>query len=68
MGTKQTKRALYLSTRLSIEEQTMLDEICEYHLRKKSDMARYLIIIEHRRITEIKRLRGELEDEINENN
>ena len=63
MGAKETKNALHLSVRLSLEEAALLDEICEYHIRKRSDMIRYLIIIEHKRTTEIQRLRGELDVE-----
>ena len=68
MAKKKNKKSIYLSVRLSKEEEQLLDELCEYHIRYRSDLIRYLIITEHRRITEIKRLRGDLGDELNENN
>ncbi len=66
MAKKQGKKVVYMSVRLSKTEEELLDAICDYHIRKRSDMVRYLITIEHRRITEIQRLRGELGDELHE--
>ena len=66
MAKKQGKKVVYLSVRLSKSEEELLDDICAYHIRKRCDMIRYLIIIEHKRITEIQRLRGELEEELHE--
>ena len=60
---KPAKKVVYLSVRLSKSEEELLDAIDAYHTRKRSDMVCYLIIIEHKRITEIQRLRGELDEE-----
>ena len=52
-----------LSVWFPTKEKEMLDFIREHHIRKQSDMIRYLVITEYNRVIELKRLSGKLEDE-----